>query len=110
MVDVTVYHFTGRQVRGLAIPDAWCRECEVTLGVVRRVAASVAPDRIRVVAKPWIRHLVEALKVRGWHPPVVVVDGVVFSQGVVPDAEALRHRLLAALGDIDEPSPPLHAA
>lgn len=110
MVDVTVYRFTGRQFRGVTISDGWCRECEVTLGVVRRVAASVAPDRIRVVARPWLRHIVEALRLRGWHPPVVVVDGVVISQGIVPDADALRRRLLAALGDSDEPSSPLHAA
>jgi hypothetical protein len=110
VIDVTVYHFTGRQFPLITIPDAWCPECEVTLGVVRRVAASVSGDAIRVTAKPWLRHIVEALRLGGWHPPVVVVDGAVFSQGVVPDAGALRQRLLAALGEVHEPSPPLHAA
>ncbi len=108
MIEVTVYHVTGRQFPAVSIPDAWCRECEVTLGVARRVAREVAPECIRVIAKPWLRHLLEALRFGGWHPPVVVVDGSVFSQGVVPDADALRRRLLAALGNIHEPPP--HAA
>jgi hypothetical protein len=60
---------------------------------VHRVVEEVEDSDIRVEVKPWLRHAFDALRRGGWHPPVVSVDGKVFSQGVVPDAAALRERL-----------------
>ena len=93
MPTVTVYPITGRQLGPLRIPQRWCEECDLTIRLVRRVADDLGRDDIRVEVKPWLRHLFDALRRGGWHAPVVTIDGQVFSQGVVPDAEALKRRL-----------------
>jgi hypothetical protein len=90
---VTVYPFTGRQLF-FTIPDSWCRECDLTVAAVER--ATAGRDDVRVEVKPWWNHLITVLRRGGWHAPVVMVDGRVFSQGVVPDVEALRGALGAA--------------
>lgn len=100
VADVTVYYITGRQVGALSVPHSWCRECDLTVEMARRVLAEVDPGgRLSFQAKPWLRHALEALRLGGWHAPVLVVDGRVHSQGA-PLRAALR-RLLA----VREPQP-----
>lgn len=89
---VVVYPITGRQFWFLSIPHSWCKECDLTVAVVRRVVADL-DGRVDVQVRPWLRHAFEALLRGGWHAPVVTIDGRVFSQGVVPDAERLRAAL-----------------
>lgn len=97
-MDVTVYYITGRQLGPLSVPHSWCEECDITLRLVRKVVGQVAPNgELRFGAKPWIRHMFEALRYGGWHAPVVLVRGEVFSQGIVPDERQLRDRLAALL-------------
>ena len=96
MTTVTVYPITGRQLGPLSIPHRFCEECDLTIHQVRRVVAELGRDDIEVRIKPWIRHAVDALRRGGWHAPVVTIDGRVFSQGVVPEAEALRAALQQA--------------
>ncbi len=96
MPTVTVYPITGRQLGPLSIAHRLCEECDLTIRQVRRVVAELDRDDIEVEIKPWLRHVVEALRRGGWHAPVVTIDGHVFSQGVVPDAGALRAALEAA--------------
>lgn len=90
--EVTVYPIAGPQLF-FRIPDSFCRECDMTLHLVERVAEDFAD--VRVTVKPWLNHLVEALWRGGWHAPVVTIDGRVFSQGVVPDERTFRARLNA---------------
>lgn len=90
---VTVYPITGRQLGFVSVPSRFCEECDLTIDLVRRVAAEL-DDRVEVEVRPWLRHVFDALRRGGWHAPVVTVDGKVFSQGVVPDYDALRARLL----------------
>lgn len=93
-MDVTVYYITGRQLGPLTVPNSWCEECDITVRLVRKVVDEVAPSAgMRFSAKPWIRHVFEALRHGGWHAPVVLIQGEVFSQGVVPDEARLRERL-----------------
>ncbi len=94
MTTVTVYPITGRQFGRLSIPQRFCVECDLTIRLVRRVVAELGRDDVQVVVKPWLRHAIDALCRGGWHAPVVTIDGKVFSQGVVPDPETLRGRLL----------------
>ena len=94
MPTITVYRITGRQFGPLGIPHRFCEECSLTINLVRRVVAESGRSDIRVVVKPWLRHAFAALRRGGWHAPVVTIDGKVFSQGVVPDAETLLWRLL----------------
>jgi hypothetical protein len=87
---VTVYPITGRQLF-FHVPHSWCRECDLTIRTVERVIAG--HEEIELLVKPWWNHLFDALRRGGWHAPVVTIDGRVFSQGVVPDADALRRAL-----------------
>ena len=96
MTTVIVYPITGRQLGPLSVPHRLCEECDLTIALVRRVVAELGRDDIEVEIRPWLRHVVEALRRGGWHAPVVTIDGRVFSQGVVPNAEALRAALHAA--------------
>jgi glutaredoxin len=90
--EVTVYPIAGRQLF-FRVPDSFCRECDSTLSLVERVAADFGD--VRVIVKPWLNHLFDALWRGGWHAPVVTIDGRVFSQGVVPDEAAFRGELAA---------------
>lgn len=93
MHNVTVYPITGRQLGPIRIPNRWCEECDLTIRTVRRAVADLGQQDIVVEIKPWLRHIVDAVRRGGWHAPVVTVDGKVFSQGIVPDEDALKDRL-----------------
>lgn len=94
--DVTVYYITGRQLGPITVPDNWCEECDLTVRAVQTALKIADPDAtLTFAAKPWMRHAVPALLKGGWHPPVVVIDGEIHSQGVVPDGDALVSRLRA---------------
>jgi hypothetical protein len=96
--DVVVYYITGKQIGPLSVPKSWCEECDLTVRGVQQALAETDPQgRLDFVAKPWLRHAIPALLRGGWHPPVVLIEGEVFSQGVVPDAATLRRRLTAAV-------------
>jgi hypothetical protein len=98
--DIVVYYITGRQIGPLSIPHTWCEECDVTVRTVRSVIEEVDPDQtLTFAAKPWLRHAVPALAIGAWHPPVVVIEGVIFSQGLVPDEFALRDRISTILAN-----------
>lgn len=94
-VTITVFPIAGRQLF-FTIPERWCAECDLTVHVALSVANRY-PGRVRVEVKPWLNHLVSALRRGGWHPPVVLVDGRRVSQGVVPNADALDAAILEAL-------------
>ena len=92
--DVVVYYITGRQLGPLSVPASWCEECDLTVRAVRSALQEVDPDgRLTVATKPWLRHVLSALGKGGWHPPVLLIGGEIFSQGVVPERAGLRRRL-----------------
>ncbi len=92
--DVTIFYITGRQLGPLSVPQKWCEECDLTVRAVRNALDELDPrGEIAFEAKAWLRHAFSALRHGGWHPPVLLIDGKVFSQGVVPAADALRSRL-----------------
>ena len=97
-VTVTIYRFTGRQLF-FTIPQKYCEECDLTIRLVKQIASEVGEEKVEVVVKPWFNYLPEALLRGVWHPPAVLVDGQRVSQGVVPDAEVVRQRIIAALGE-----------
>ncbi len=92
-VIVTVYPIVGRQLF-FRVPKRLCEECDMTIATVRDVVARMGnrPD-IEIRIKPWLNHLPDALRRGGWHPPVLTINGRVFSQGIVPDALRLRDSL-----------------
>jgi len=98
-VRVKIYYIAGRQIGPLSIPSSWCPECDLTLRVVQDVLKALGPEiEIRVDAKPWLPHLFSSLRRGGWHPPVVLINDRLVSQGVVPNREMLQQRLCEAAG------------
>ncbi len=51
---------------------------------------------MQTVAIYSITHMSDALRRGGQHAPVVTINGKLFSQGVVPDADELGERLRKA--------------
>ena len=86
-MEIVVYRITGAQ-GWLTVPDWVCRECDLTVTTVQE-AVRRAGIEVTVTVKPWLTHLSEAWGLGARHPPVVLVDGRVFSQEVVPDVEQL---------------------
>ena len=90
---VTVYPMTGRQLF-FNVPHAICKECDLTVRLVQRVASDLPDVEVRI--KPWFNHLFDALRRGGWHPPVVTINGKITTQGIVPDEAELRRALARA--------------
>jgi len=96
--DIIVYYITGRQLGPLSVPASWCEECDLTVRAVRAAVEDIDPrGTLSLAVKPWLRNAFNALLQGGWHPPVVLIGGEVFSQGVVPERNALLRRIAALL-------------
>ncbi len=98
-IEIVVYRFTGRQLF-FEVPQKWCEECDMTIGLTRSVLRELGLEndrRVRLVIKPWMINALEALSSGGWHPPVLLINGAVFSQGVVPDRRRLKALLTKLL-------------
>jgi hypothetical protein len=92
-LEIVIYTIAGRQL-WFHVPDSFCRECDLTMRTVEKVVGDLDdPSQVQVQVRPWLRHLPEAIRRGGWHPPVVSINGKLFSQGVVPDAGALRQEI-----------------
>ena len=64
---------------------------------MKQIASDLGEEQVELVVKPWFKYLLEALIRGAWHPPAVFVDGERVSQGVVPEAELVREKIVAAL-------------
>ncbi|MFQ6016480.1 MAG: hypothetical protein ACE5NP_13675 [Anaerolineae bacterium] len=94
-LKITIYRFTGKQLF-FTVPERFCEECDLTIGLVKRVIAELGLD-VELEVKPWFNYLFEALLKGAWHPPAVFIGQKMLSQGIVPDPEALREELLTSL-------------
>lgn len=91
-IQISIYRISGKQFF-FNIPNEVCEECELTirqLKIVLRELGLERDQRIKVVVKPWVEFMDEALAKGGWHPPVLMINGRIFSQGVVPDRARLK--------------------
>jgi len=99
-VDIVIYRITGKQFF-FDVPHEWCEECELTVGLTKNVLREldvVANDpRVRLTVKPWIEFALQALSKGGWHAPVLMINGAIFSQGIVPNKAKLKARLAKEL-------------
>lgn len=84
MVKVILYRWAGHKVV----------ERDPTLRLLADIRSKeLAGVPLEVEVKPWLSHLWEVLRVGGWHPPVLVIDGRKYSQGTMPMRAALAQRL-----------------
>ena len=89
--DFLFFHITKR-----------CEECDITYAVLQRLMADVFHDkRVTLEVRPWLDNWWRVLLRGGWHAPIVMVNGRVFSQGIVPDVRELVWTVADALDDED---------
>lgn len=74
-----------------------CRECDLTSAMLKDMKKKEFKGRdVMIEIKPWLDNVFSSLLKGGWHPPVLMVNGRVFSQGVVPDRKKLAQKVLSA--------------
>ena len=106
-LEIVIYRISGKQFF-FKVPTQWCEECDLTIAAVRSVLSElgVATDpQVRLTIKPWLEYMDEALAKGGWHAPVLILNGRIFSQGVVPNKAALKARIQSLLPRQTAPQP-----
>jgi hypothetical protein len=96
-VNVLIYKITGKQLV-FTIPSSVCEECDLTVNLANKVANEIKSDKITIEVKPWLRNIISAFSKRALHPPILLINGHIFSQGTVPNEKKLREALLDELG------------
>ena len=91
-VNVVVYKMTGKQLF-FNVPESICEECDLSVERVKSVAKKIGDSKINIEVEPWFNHMMKVLLKGGWHPPVVMINGRIFSQGIVPDAQKLESKI-----------------
>src|SRR5690349_6957457 len=100
-IEITIYRISGKQFF-FSVPNAVCEECELTVRQVKNVLRELGLEgdpRIKLTVKPWVEYMDEALAKGAWHPPVLMINRQIFSQGVVPERTKLKvylQRVMAA--------------
>ncbi len=93
---VTIFRYTGKQ-GFFTIPPSACVECEITVHLARSISQQFPAGTVKLVIRPWWLCFWKVLWRGGWHPPIVTINGKLFSQGKVPDTscftEAIRDTL-----------------
>ena len=91
-VNVVIYKMTGKQFF-FNVPERICEECDLSVERVKSVAKKINGNKINIEVEPWFNHMMKVLLKGGWHPPVVMINGRIFSQGIVPDAQKLESKI-----------------
>lgn len=91
-LKIVVYRITGQQ-GPFTIPEWVCRECDLTVASVLKAcrAADIPEDTVTV--RPWLTHIGEAWRAGAHQAPAVLVNGELYSQKIVPDADKLAIHL-----------------
>ncbi|MCH7967317.1 MAG: hypothetical protein IIB02_07905 [Thaumarchaeota archaeon] len=92
-VEIKIYRFTGKQLF-FTIPEFVCHECDIVIRLVDKIVEKIESESISVQVYPWINNILSSLKKGGWHPPVIMINDKVFSQGIVPDEQKLEREIL----------------
>jgi len=94
-VSVVVYRITGKQLF-FNVDESYCEECELTVQRIIKVSKNLPDIQVNLSVKPWLNNIFRALLKGGWHAPVVLVDGMRISQGVVPNDSLLTKAIVDA--------------
>lgn len=94
-VDIVIYRITGQQ-GPIDIPHRYCEECDLTVQLTRGVLDELGDPNIRLDVKPWMLWFWRPIWRGGWHAPILTINGRVFTQGIVPERNALRDAILQA--------------
>ena len=96
-VKITIYEWAGK--KGPFRINSKCDECDIGIPLVKDIVKRVDRDRgrVRVEVKPWLDNFFEVLWKGGWHAPIILVNGKIFSQGIIPDAKKLKEVMVREL-------------
>ncbi|MDC8453456.1 MAG: hypothetical protein KGH99_07205 [Thaumarchaeota archaeon] len=95
-VHLVLYKITGNQLF-FNVPSSVCEECDLTANTVKKILNEINDPRIEFEIKPWMNNLFSALRKGGWHPPVLLINGKIFSQGIVPEVQKLKENMIKEL-------------
>lgn len=92
--EITIYRFTGSQ-GFFSIPKAWCEECDLLVAIVKKTVAQLGiEDKTKLEVKPWFLWFWQPILTHfAWHAPILVINGKLVSQGIVPDKLTLIQAL-----------------
>lgn len=87
-IQIVIYPMTGKQ--GLfTIPESWCKECDLVIALVKEIIKELnMEDRVSIKIRPWFLWAwLPFLRYFAWHAPLLVINGKLISQGIVPGKE-----------------------
>jgi len=93
-VQITIYRFTGKQ--GLfTIPKDWCLECDVLIEMVQDVVKGLGMEgKVDLKIRPWFPWAwFVFLRYFAWHAPILIINGKLISQGIVPERQRVADAL-----------------
>jgi hypothetical protein len=105
-VNIIIYKITGRQLF-FNVPSRICEECDLTVGLTNKIVSEIndknnnnnnnAKNKIKIEVKPWLSNFISAVAKGALHPPIVLINGHIFSQGRVPNHNELKRKILQEL-------------
>ena len=95
-VNIQIYKVTGKQLF-FKVPPKVCEECDLLIAMTRKVVNEINDDRIKIEVKPWLNNFLSAMIKHAWHPPVILINNHIFSQGKIPDEKLLKQKVLEEL-------------
>lgn len=89
-IFITIYRFTGRQ-GFFSIPKKWCEECDLLISMVKQTVEELGIEsKTKITVRPWFLWWWQPLFAHfAWHAPILVINGKLISQGIVPSKENL---------------------
>jgi hypothetical protein len=95
-VNILIYKITGKQLF-FTIPSNICEECDLVIDITKKIVTEINDEQIKLQVKPWLTNFFSSLIKRGWHPPVLLINGHVFSQGLIPNKDKLKQKIIQEL-------------
>ena len=97
-VQITMYVWAGSKF-GIIIKTE-CKECEINRGILEDMKQKEFAEKpVKIEINPWLTYIWDSLRHGGWHAPVILVNGKLFSQGVVIDRKKLVEQVEKLLKD-----------
>ncbi len=94
-INITIYRFTGSQ-GFFSVPKKWCEECDLLVALVKKTIFELGiEDKTKLTVKPWFLWWWQPLLINfAWHAPILIINGNLISQGMVPEKNFLTKALL----------------
>ena len=93
-VQITIYRFSDKQ--GLfTIPKDWCLECDLLVDMVQDVVKELGvEEKVDLKIRPWFLWAwLPFFRYFAWHAPILVINGKLISQGIVPERQRVAGEL-----------------